>query len=188
MPETVSGVLEEAEHRMKRTVAAVERDMAGVRTGRASPALLDTIKVEYYGSQLPISQVATVSVPEPRLMVVAPWDVSAVPAIERAILTSDLGLTPQSDGRVIRLHIPPLTEERRKELVRLVGRMAEDGRVAIRNIRRDANESLDKLEKAGDISEDDRDAAKKRIQEMTDKYIKAVDEVLERKTEEIMEQ
>ncbi|MCD6351102.1 MAG: ribosome recycling factor [Armatimonadetes bacterium] len=188
MAETVEQVIEEAERKMKLSVEAVEREMAGVRTGRASPALLESVRVEYYGSQLPINQVATVSVPEPRLIVVAPWDANALPAIERAILTSDLGLTPQNDGKVIRLQVPPLTEERRKELVRLVGRMAEDGRVAIRNLRRDANEKLEKMEKAGTISEDERDQGKKRVQELTDKYVEQVDAVLERKTEEIMEQ
>jgi len=188
MAETVSEVIEQAERRMKLTVEAVERDMAGVRTGRASPALLDTLKVDYYGSQLPVNQVATISVPEPRLIVVAPWDQAALPAIERAIMTSELGLNPQSDGKVIRLQIPPLTEERRKELARLVGRMAEDGRVAVRNVRRDANDALDKMEKSGTISEDDRDSGKKQVQELTDKYIKEMDRVLERKTEEIMEQ
>jgi ribosome recycling factor len=188
MADTVEQVIAETERRMKRTVDAVERDMAGVRTGRASAALLDTIKVEYYGSQLPVNQLATVSIPEPRLMIVAPWDQSALHAIERAILTSDLGLNPQSDGKVLRLHIPPLTEERRKELVRLVGRMAEEGRIAVRNVRRDGNDSLDRMEKSGTISEDERDAAKKRIQDLTDKYIRAIDRVLERKTEEIMEQ
>lgn len=188
MADTVEEILAEAERKMERSVEAVERELAGVRTGRATPALLEPIKVDYYGSQLPINQIATISIPEPRLMVIAPWDPNALSAIERAIMTSDLGLSPQNDGKVIRLQIPPLTEERRKELARLVSRMAEDGRVAIRNIRREANQNLDKLEKAGGISEDDVETAKERVQELTDEHIKLIDEVLERKVEEIMEQ
>ncbi len=188
MPETVEEIIAEAERKMDRTVEAVERELAGVRTGRATPALLDSVKVEYYGSQLPINQLATISIPEPRLMVIAPWDPSALAAIERAIMASDLGLTPQNDGKVIRLQIPPLTEERRKELAKVVSRMAEDGRVAIRNVRREANQQLDKLEKSGGVSEDEVESAKERVQKLTDEHIERIDQLLERKVEEIMEE
>jgi len=184
----VDDVIAEAERKMQKTVEAVERELATVRTGRATPALLDPIKVDYYGTQVPLNQIASIAIPESRLIVITPWDPSALGAIEKAILQSDLGLTPQNDGKVIRLAIPPLTEERRKELVKLVGRMAEDGRVAIRNIRREANERLDKLEKGEGVSEDEVDAAKKRVQELTDKYIEEIDKLLERKSEEIMEE
>ncbi len=188
MIDPIQRVLDEAEQKMDKTVEAVERELAGVRTGRATPALLEPIKVDYYGSQLPINQVATISIPEPRLMVIAPWDPSALPAIEKAIMSSELGIMPQSDGKVIRLSIPPLTEERREELAKLVSRMAEDGRVAIRNIRREANERLDKLEKDEGVPEDDIKAAKKKVQELTDKHIEKIDEILERKVQEIMEE
>ncbi|MBC7288729.1 MAG: ribosome recycling factor [Armatimonadetes bacterium] len=183
----VQKVLEEAEQKMRRTVEAVERELAGVRTGRATPGLLEPIKVDYYGSQLPVNQLATVSIPEPRLMVIAPWDPGALQAIEKAIMSSELGIMPQSDGKVIRLSIPPLTEERRQELAKLVSRMAEDGRVAVRNVRRDANERLDKLENEG-VSEDDIKAAKKKVQDLADKYIQKIDELLDRKVQEIMEE
>ncbi|MCX7600239.1 MAG: ribosome recycling factor [Armatimonadetes bacterium] len=184
----IEKIVQDAERHMKSSVTALERELATVRTGRASPALLDPVKVDYYGTTLPINQLATISVPEPRLLVIAPWDPSSLPAIERAIMGSDLGLNPQSDGKVIRLQIPPLTEERRRELAKLVTRMAEDGKVAIRNIRRDANEHLDKLEKAGGVSEDEIEAAKKRVQQLTDKYVERVEEVLARKVQEIMEE
>lgn len=184
----IEKIVQDAERHMKSSVAVLERELATVRTGRASPALLDPVKVDYYGTTLPVNQLATISVPEPRLLVIAPWDTSSLPAIERAIMVSDLGLNPQSDGKVIRLQIPPLTEERRRELAKLVTRMAEDGKVAIRNIRRDANEHLDKLEKAGGVSEDEIEAAKRRVQQLTDKYIEHVEEVLARKVQEIMEE
>lgn len=187
MSDLVQKVLEEAEQKMRRTVEAVERELAGVRTGRATPGLLEPIKVDYYGSQLPVNQLATVSIPEPRLMVIAPWDPGALQAIEKAIMSSELGIMPQSDGKVIRLSIPPLTEERRQELAKLVSRMAEDGRVAVRNVRRDANERLDKLENEG-VSEDDIKAAKKKVQDLADKYIQKIDELLDRKVQEIMEE
>ncbi len=185
----IEDIIAEAERKMQKTVEAVERELATVRTGRATPALLEPVKVDYYGTQVPINQIASIAIPESRLIVITPWDPSALPAIEKAIMQSDLGLTPQNDGKVIRLAIPPLTEERRKELVKLVGRMAEDGRVAIRNIRREANERLEKLEKSGEgVSEDEVEAAKKRVQELTDEYIEKIDELLERKTKEIMEE
>jgi ribosome recycling factor len=180
-------IVEDAERRMKASVESLERELATIRTGRATPTLLDPIKVEYYGTSLPVVQMATVSVPEPRLLVIAPWDQSALQAIERAIMMSGLNLTPQSDGKVIRLQIPPLTEERRRELARLVTQKAEEGKVHVRNVRRDANEHLDKLEKSGGVSEDEVEHGKKRVQQLTDKYIELVGEILDRKAKEIME-
>jgi ribosome recycling factor len=188
MAEQIEKSVGGGEKRMKRAVEGLERELSGVRTGRATPALLDTIKVEYYDTTLPINQLATVSIPEPRLMVIAPWDQQSIQAIERAIMTSDLGLTPHSDGKVIRLQIPALTEERRKDLAKMVSKMAEEGKVGIRKIRREVNDELDKLEKHAGISEDEVEAAKKRVQHLTEHYIQQVDHVLERKVQEIMEE
>ncbi|NLM45384.1 MAG: ribosome recycling factor [Firmicutes bacterium] len=180
-------VYKDARERMEKAVAVLKQDLASLRAGRATPALLDKIMVDYYGSQMPIKQLANISVPEPRLLVVQPWDKKAVAEIERAILKSDLGLTPNSDGTVIRLAIPQLTEERRKDLVKVCRKKAEDSRVAIRNIRRDANEELKRLEKASEITEDDFRKAQEEIQKITDKMIEAVDKVLADKEKEIME-
>ena len=178
-----------AEHKkgMQAGLEAIQQDFATIRTGRASPAVLDRIRVEYYGSQLPINQVATIAVPEPRLLVITPWDKSAVAAIEKAIMTSDLGLTPAADGNVIRLAIPSLTEERRQELSKLITKKAEDGRNAIRSIRRDANAGIEKMEKDEGLSEDEVRAGKKETQDMTDQFIEQIDELAEKKIEEIME-
>ncbi len=183
----IRDVLKEAENRMKGVIAATKRDFGAVRTGRANPAILDRVSVDYYGTATPISQLATVSVPEPRLITIQPWDRSALKDIERAILQSDLGLTPVNDGQIIRLAIPPLTEERRKELARLVRKEAEDKRVAVRNIRRDTNEQLKTMQKNGEISEDEAKRAEKQTQELTDKYIKEIDALLQAKEQEIME-
>jgi ribosome recycling factor len=183
----IRGVLNDAENKMKGVIAATKRDFAVVRTGRANPAILDRVSVSYYGTPTPISQLATVSVPEPRLITIQPWDRSSLKEVERAILQSDLGLTPMNDGQIIRLAIPPLTEERRKDLVRLVRKEAEDKRVAVRNIRRDANDQLKALQKDGDISEDEAKRAEKQSQELTDKYIKEIDALLQTKEQEIME-
>lgn len=172
---------------MKKAVEATVREFAGVRTGRASAALVQGITVDYYGTPTPLQQVATVATPETRLLTIQPWDQGLVPAVEKAILKSDLGITPASDGRIIRIVIPPLTEERRKELVRIVRRMTEEGRVAIRNIRRDANEKLKSLEKQKQISEDDLKKATDVVQKMTDKYIKELDMALASKEKEILE-
>jgi len=180
-------VIKSAKERMQHSIEATERDFQTVRTGRATPALLDRVKVEYYGSEMPVNQVATVSVPEPRQLLISPWDKSVLPAITKAIHASDLGLTPNSDGSTIRLEIPALTEERRKELTKMVHHKAEEGKVAIRNIRRDANEHLDKREKAKEISEDDVERGKKEIQKLTDEFIARVDEITAKKVEEIME-
>jgi ribosome recycling factor len=179
--------IKSTKERMQHSIEATERDFQTVRTGRATPALLDRVKVEYYGSEMPVNQVATISVPEPRQLLISPWDKSAVPAITKAIHASDLGLTPNSDGSTIRLEIPTLTEERRKELTKMVHHKAEEGKVAIRNIRRDANDHLDKREKAKELSEDDVERGKKEIQKLTDEFAAKVDEITAQKVEEIME-
>ncbi|MCD6363901.1 MAG: ribosome recycling factor [Synergistetes bacterium] len=180
-------VLREMESRMKKAIEIIKRDMASVRTGRAHPAILEDIKVDYYGTPVPINQIATISAPEARLLVIQPWDKSALKEIEKAILRSPLGLTPQNDGNVIRVSIPPLTEERRKELIRLVRKKAEEGRITIRNIRRDVMEDLKEKKEDGDIPEDDYFRLSKEVQEITDKYIEKVEEILKLKEEEIME-
>ncbi len=183
---TILETLAEAERRMKKAIAATGSEFIGVRTGRASASLLDRVMVDYYGTIIPLNQLATVMVPEPQLIVIQPWDKSSIGNIEKAILKSDLGLTPSSDGNVIRLPFPPLTEERRKELVRVVRKMAEDGRIAIRNVRRDAKEALEDLKKDGEISEDEFERAKEKLQKITDKYVSEIDEMLKHKEEEIM--
>lgn len=180
-------LIKAAREKMIHAVEVTERDFLTVRTGRANPTLLDRIKVEYYGSEMPVNQVATISVPEPRQLLISPWDKAVLPAISKAIYASDLGLTPNSDGSTIRLEIPSLTEERRKELTKLVHHKAEEHKVAIRNIRRDANDHLDKREKAKEISEDDVERGKKETQKLTDEFIAKIDEVTAKKVEEIME-
>jgi ribosome recycling factor len=183
----LENVTKQAEAKMKQTVEAVRNEFAGVRTGRATPTLLDRIRVSYYGTEMPINQVANISIPESRLIVITPWDKAAISPIEKAILTSDLNLTPMSDGQVVRITVPPLTEERRQELSRLVQRMAEDGRVAVRNVRRDANHSLDQMEKKSEISEDELHRTKQQIQEVTDDYVAQIDQLMQAKVDEIME-
>lgn len=183
----IKEVLKEAEEKMKKAISVVGSEFRTVRTGRASASLLDRVQVEYYGTLTPLNQLATVTAPESRLLMVQPWDKSILADIEKAILQSDLGLTPSNDGNVIRLPIPLLTEERRKELVKVVRGIAEEGRVAVRNIRREANESLKGMEKKHEISEDDMYRAENQVQELTDKYIEEVDKVLKSKEEEITE-
>lgn len=180
-------VLRDCERKMQGVIEATKQDFSTVRTGRANPALLDRIQVEYYGTLTPLNQLSTISAPEARLLLIQPWDKNALKEIERAILKSDLGLTPNSDGSVIRLSIPPLTEERRKDLVRLVRKEAEDKRIGIRNVRREANEVLRELEKDGSVSEDQRHRAEADVQELTDKYIDKINQLLEAKENEIME-
>jgi ribosome recycling factor len=158
-----------------------------VRTGRASLSLLDGIRVDYYGTQTQLNQMASLSVPESRLIVIQPWDVSAIKDVEKAILKSDLGLTPSSDGKLIRISIPPLTEERRKELVKVVSKMCEEHKIAARNIRRDANDLLKGFKKDGDISEDDAFKAQDNVQKITDDFIKQIDEIYKEKEKEILE-
>lgn len=183
----VKQVTSQAERDMRKTVETVAREFGGVRTGRASTALLDPIRVEYYGTSTPLSQVATLATPETRLITVQPWDPSLVPAIEKAILKSGLGITPTSDGKIIRLAIPPLTEERRKELAKVVRKLAEDGRVAVRNVRRDANDRLKALEKEKKISEDELRKALDQVQDLTSRLIKEIDDLLAKKEKEILE-
>lgn len=176
-----------AERDMRKAVESTARSFNGVRTGRASLALIDGIMVEYYGTPTPLNQVATLAVPERRLITIQPWDVSIIPAVEKAILKSDLGITPVNDGRVIRIAIPPLTEERRKELVKVVRKIAEEGRVAVRNVRREANDALRRLEREKQISEDELKKAVEEVQAFTDRSIKEIEELLSKKEKEIME-
>lgn len=183
----IDEILLDVEDRMEKAVAALRSDLMGIRTGRASPALLDRIRVEAYGTVMPLNQVATVAVPEPRLITIRPYDVSTIGAIERAILKSDLGLTPNNDGKMIRLAVPPLTDERRHDLVRMVNRRVEEARVAIRNLRREALRGITDLEKEGEISEDDLYKYRDDLQELTDDYTKRCDELGEQKQAEIME-
>ncbi|MBX7150737.1 ribosome recycling factor [bacterium] len=177
----------DTEEKMKKSIESVRHELSHLRSGRATTTLLDGVKVDYYGTPTPLNQVANVGAPEARLLTIQPWDKSMVPAIEKAILTSDLGLNPTNDGTMIRIPIPPLNEERRKELVKLGKKYAEDGRIAVRNIRRDANEHIKKAEKNHEVSEDDSKHAQDKIQKMTDSYVKKIDEMLVIKEKEIME-
>jgi ribosome recycling factor len=176
-----------AEERMKKTVASLKEGYAALRTGRASASLFDKIKVDYYGEKTPLNQVANISIPEARLVVIQPWDKAIAGEIEKAIRASELSLNPSGDGKVIRISIPPLTEERRKELVKLAKNQAEQGRVAIRNIRRDGNEELKKLLKDGELTEDEESKSSEELQKVTDSYITKVNQVLEEKEAEILE-
>jgi len=180
-------LLLEAEEKMAKAVDALRHDLLTIRTGRASPALVEDLKVEVYESVMPLNQLATIAVPEPRLLAIRPWDASTLSAIERAILKSDLGLTPNNDGKIIRLSIPSLNDERRKDLARMVNQRVEESRIAVRNVRRDAMKLLQSLEKDGDISEDDRYRAQDDLQELTDEYTGKLDALGEAKQTEIME-
>jgi ribosome recycling factor len=175
------------EEKMKKALDALRREFVTLRAGRATPALLDKITVDYYGTPTPISQVANIAVPEPRLITIQAWEKPMIAQIEKAILKSDLGLTPNSDGVIIRLNIPQLTQQRRTELVKVVHKKAEENRIAIRNLRRDANDSIKKLEKEKSISEDEAKKAQEDMQKLTDKYIKEVDNIMSAKEKEIME-
>ena len=179
--------LKEVETRMQGAIDVLTREFAGVRTGRATQALLDGVRVDYYGAITPVPQVATVSVPDPKTLVVQPWDMSLLPAIEKAIMKSDLGLTPANDGKIIRLTLPALTEERRKQLAKAVRQLAESARVSIRNVRHEAINKLRAMEKEKKISEDDGKRQQGEIQKMTDKFIQRVDEHLKKKEQEILE-
>ncbi|MFQ5886824.1 MAG: ribosome recycling factor [Anaerolineae bacterium] len=183
----IDDLLKETEARMKKAVEVLQGDLATIRTGRASPALIEKLRVDYYGTPTPLNQLAAISVPEPRLMIIRPYDPTSLSEIERAILKSDLGLTPVNDGKVIRLPIPRLTEERRQELVRVVGRRVEEARVAIRNCRRDGLRDLREMEKEKLISEDEHYRAREDMQKLTDKYVERVDEVGRAKETEIKE-
>ena len=180
-------IYREAETRMKGAVQALEDDLAGIRTGRASPALIERLPVEYYGSPTPLVQLASIGVPEPRSLLIRPFDQSSLPAIERAIQTSDLGLTPSNDGKHIRLNLPPLTEDRRRELVKIVHNRVEEGRIAVRNVRRDLIRDLRDFEDEKMISEDERIRGEEDLQKITDRYIGEINGVGERKENEILE-
>ena len=184
---TTTEILKEAEGNMKKTVEVVKKEFASMRAGRATPALLDKIMVNYYGTPTPVNQLANISVPEARLLVIQPWDKTALPEIEKAILKSDLGITPASDGVVIRLAVPQLTRERRVELMKVIKKKAEEGRVAIRNIRRDTNDQLKSQQKEGNISEDELKRKQEDVQKMTDRMIKDIDNLLANKEQEIMQ-
>jgi ribosome recycling factor len=182
----LKGMFSEVKTRMDGAIDRVRREMAGVRTGRANVGLLDTVQVEAYGSRMPINQVAQLSVPEPALIVAQPFDPSLMTAIEKAIRSSDLGLNPASDGKIVRIPIPPLTDERRKELSRHVHRQAEDGRNAVRQVRRDANERLKKLLKEHKVSEDDERKGLDHVQKITDEHVKMIDELQKKKDQDLL--
>ncbi|MBP2654920.1 MAG: frr [Firmicutes bacterium] len=184
---TVNDVYVSHEDKMKKALEMLRKEYSSLRAGRATPALLDKVMVEYYGTPTSVNQVANISVPEPRLIVIQPWEKSMLSPIEKAIQKSELGLTPNSDGSVIRLNIPQLTQDRRNELVKVIHKKAEEGRVAIRNLRRDANDAIKKLEKDKVISEDEVKKAQDDTQKLTDKYIKEIDKVMAVKEKEIME-
>lgn len=183
----IEDVLTEGESRMQKAVEALRRELATIRTGRASPSLVDRLVVDYFGTPTPLNQLASISVPEPRTLAIQPWDKSTIPIVEKAIQKSDLGLTPNNDGRQIRLQIPQLTEERRRDLVKVVRRKVEDGKVAVRNARRDAVEEAKKFEKDKKISEDDLKRAQERLQKLTDRFIQDVERVGTTKEAEVME-
>jgi ribosome recycling factor len=183
----IEDVQSEAENKMRKAVEALKRELGTIRTGRASPALVERLIVDYYGQPTPLNQLANIAAPEARLLVIQPWDKQSLGMIEKAILKSDLGLTPTNDGRLIRLVIPQLTEERRKELVKVVRKKTEEGRVAIRNIRREAHDDLKDLEKEKLISEDDHKRANEQLQKLTDRYIEEVDHVGQHKEAEVLE-
>lgn len=180
-------ILKDTEGRMNGAVDSLRHELNTIRTGRASPAILDRVVVEYYGQEMPINQVGSVSVPDARSLMITPWDKAALGAIEKALLRSDVGITPNNDGVNIRLNIPPLTEQRRKELIKQVHKMVEEHKVSVRNVRRDANEHLKRAEKAGEISEDENRRYQERIQKITDKFVAELDKVQAAKEEELLE-
>ena len=183
----IESIYQETREGMNKSIDSLKNEFKKVRTGRASVSILDDIRVEYYGTMTPLNQMASLSIPESRLIIIQPWDVSVIKDIEKAILKSDLGLTPSNDGKLIRISIPPLTEERRKELVKVIYKKSEEYRVAVRNIRRDSNELLKGLKKDGEISEDDAFRAQDQVQKITDEYIKLIDDVCKEKEKEILE-
>ncbi len=183
----IESIYDDTRESMSKSIASLKNELSRLRTGRASLSILDPIRVDYYGTLTPMNQMATLAVPESRLITIQPWDVSVIKDIEKAILKSDLGLTPSSDGKIIRIAIPPLTEERRKELVKVVHKKCEDYKVSVRNIRRDANELLKSMKKDGEISEDDAFKAQDQVQKITDEQIKLIDECYKDKEKEILE-
>lgn len=183
----INTIKQDVEERMSKTISVLRSDFQTIRTGKASPSLLDRIQADYYGTPTPINQMANISAPEPRMLMIQPWDKTAMNAIEKAILKSDLGITPNSDGSVIRLVLPQLTQENRKELVKKTKKKGEDAKVSIRNIRRDGNDELKSLEKSKEITEDESKGAQEAIQKLTDKFIAEVDKLVDNKEAEIME-
>ncbi|MGH3030079.1 MAG: ribosome recycling factor [Gaiellaceae bacterium] len=183
----IDELLEDAKRRMDKSVDTTAHEFNTVRTGRASAALLDRIQIDYYGQKTPLKQLATINVPEPRLLTIQPYDPGSIKTIERAIQESELGLTPNNDGKLIRLPIPQLTEERRKELVKVVKHLAEEGRVAVRNVRRDVMHDLKELVRDGDVGDDEERRAEDRAQKLTDEHVARIDDLLKKKEEEIME-
>ncbi|HWC29053.1 MAG TPA: ribosome recycling factor [Dehalococcoidia bacterium] len=183
----IDDVLRDSEDRMKKSIEAVDRELAAIRTGHAHVGLVDHIKVDYFGTSLPVNQMATVQAPEARLLTIQPWDRSALTAIEKALAMSDLGLNPSNDGQTIRLAIPPLTEQRRKELIKLVHTRVEDGRVAVRNVRRDGNEHIKRLVQSKDASEDDQRKGQEQLQKLTDRYVAIIDQRGKDKEAELLE-
>ncbi|NLT19447.1 MAG: ribosome recycling factor [Syntrophomonadaceae bacterium] len=183
----VKDILNESEEKMKKTIEHLTKDLASMRAGRANPAMLDRIMVDYYGEPTPLTQLANITVPEARLIVIQPWDKSSIGSIEKAVMKSDLGVNPSNDGNVIRIAIPQLTEERRKDMVKLIKKRAEEARVAVRNIRRDANDMLKSLEKDKSVSEDESKKGMDDVQKSTDKFIKDIDSILAAKEKDIME-
>ncbi len=184
----IEEIHQEVKDGMQSTLDSLVKEFAGVRTGRATTAMVDEILVDYFGTQTQLKQLATISVPESRLIVIQPWDKSVVPEVEKAIQRSNLGLNPVSDGKILRIPVPPLTEERRRDLVKIVKKSAEDRRISIRNVRRDGNDLLKQMEKDKEISEDDNRRAQERIQKLTDEFIRKVDEVTAKKEKEVMEE
>ena len=183
----VTEVISETDARMKRSLEALQRELNSVRTGRATPALVENLTIDYYGVPTPLNQIAGITVPEARLLMIQPWDKQSLKDVEKGILRSDLGLVPNNDGTVIRINIPTLTEERRRELVRLVGRKLEDGHVSVRNIRRDSLEQLRSMERDKELSQDENRRAQEQLQRVTDSYIGQMDEIREAKNVEVME-
>lgn len=183
----ITKIKQETKEKMEKTVEHFKKEMGKIRTGRASASILEDIKVDYYGSSMPITQIATVNIPEPRTIVIQPWDASGISAIEKAIMKSELGITPSNDGKVIRLNIPPLNEERRRDIIKFAKKIAEESKVAIRNERRDAIEKIKAGEKNKAFSEDDSKKLQKEIQDLTDTYVKKIDDIFALKEKEVME-
>lgn len=183
---TAKDIIIDVENKMKKTIESTRREFSAIRTGIASPALVEGIHVEYYGTPTPLKQLATISIPDPRLILIQPWDISIIGEVEKAILKSDLGITPFKDGKSIKIGIPQLSQERRQELVKVTKRISEDSKVSIRTIRRDANETIKKLEKDKAITEDESFSSQEQVQKLTDNYIKKIDELLAEKDKEIM--
>ena len=183
----IKELYKETEERMKKAVEAVGRELTGVRTGKATPKILDGIKVEYYGTPTPLNQLASINAPDPKTLIVQPWEKTVIPDIIKALQKADIGLNPIAESNIIRLPIPPLNEERRREMVKLVKKLGEDGKIAIRNIRRDANDKMKKAQKDSEITEDDLEKGQKKIQEYTDDFIKKISDIISQKEQEVME-